>query len=298
MTGGRTDGLSETERGLGMKMRGMRKTEYGTKRILLLSALAVLLLAGLAVFSRVAAEARWPQSSREGQRVDGIMWLDLSNVKEGYFMAASTKPSKRRLKLRVVKGKETLTYDLNTECVLEVFPFQLGDGRYEISLWENVSGKKYSNAGKMSVNVALTDPNSCFLYPNQYENYTPESPAVAEAERICSGKSGKDVYKAVKDYMADQFNYDYIKAATIQPSTLPDIDGTFEKRRGICQDLAAIAVCMLRTQEVPAKLVIGYADKTYHAWVEVILGEEEVFYDPTADVTNGKPKKYTAERFY
>ena len=29
----------------------------------------------------------------------------------------------------------------------------------------------------------------------------------------------------------------------------------------VCQDLAAIMCCMLRTQGLPARLVIGYADK-------------------------------------
>ncbi len=57
-------------------------------------------------------------------------------------------------------------------------------------------------------------------------------------------------------------------------------------------------VCMLRTQGVPAKLMIGYADKYYHAWTSTVIGGEEVFYDPTAAIGALKAKKYKTERFY
>lgn len=80
---------------------------------------------------------------------------------------------------------------------------------------------------------------------------------------------------------------------------LPDIDTCFNKKLGICQDLAAMTVCMLRVQGVPAKLMIGYADRNYHAWVVAIIDGREVFYDPTAELNAiSRVKNYTVERFY
>ena len=56
---------------------------------------------------------------------------------------------------------------------------------------------------------------------------------------------------------------------------------------------------MLRSQGVPAKFVIGYADDTYHAWTVVLLEGGETLYDPTADVSGtGAGAVYTAERVY
>ena len=67
---------------------------------------------------------------------------------------------------------------------------------------------------------------------------------------------------------------------------------------GICQDLAAVTACMLRVQGVPARLVIGYADKYYHAWNTVVVNGEEVFFDPTHAVGAIDAKKYQTERMY
>ena len=61
---------------------------------------------------------------------------------------------------------------------------------------------------------------------------------------------------------------------------------------GICQDLAALAACMLRVQGVPTKLMVGYAGKMYHAWNSVVIDGEEVLYDPTLELSaieSGRP---------
>jgi transglutaminase-like putative cysteine protease len=39
------------------------------------------------------------------------------------------------------------------------------------------------------------------------------------------------------------------------------------KKSGICLDLAALVVALLRIMGIPAKLTIGMADRQYHAWV-------------------------------
>ena len=56
---------------------------------------------------------------------------------------------------------------------------------------------------------------------------------------------------------------------------------------------------VLRTQGVPARLMIGMADKNYHAWVVVTIDGQERLYDPTAAVNGiSNVKSYTVERFY
>ena len=144
------------------------------KRIILLC-LAALLLSGSCGLIYAAAEAKWPKGSSAGQQSNGKLTVDATNISEGYFMAAVSASTDHRMKMRVVKDGETLTYDLNSEGKFEVFPLQLGSGKYDISLYENVSGKKFSNAGKISIEVNLTREDGAFLYPNQYVYYTEES---------------------------------------------------------------------------------------------------------------------------
>ena len=104
----------------------------------------------------------WPE---EGDRVssDGSLTMDYSHASQGYVLARAS--SSKRLKLRVSKGDTTLTYDLNGEGEYEVFPLQLGDGKYSWTLYENVTGNSYAQAGGMSFSVELEDANAPFLCP-------------------------------------------------------------------------------------------------------------------------------------
>jgi transglutaminase-like putative cysteine protease len=153
-------------------------------------------------------------------------------------------------------GQDTFTYDLNTEGRQEVFPLQLGSGGYEISLYENISGKKYAQAGVIGVNAAFSREDVPFLYPNVYVNYGADSPAVAKADELCADKSPKEAYQAICDYIQTEYVYDFIKAVTVSPGELPDIQGCFEKKMGICQDLSAMMVAMLRSQGISSRLMM------------------------------------------
>ena len=271
-------------------------TVNGTIRRILHLLLFVVILVSVATVC--ADEARWPAPVKS-PKTNGKLRVDANHTKEGYFQASISKKSKKKMKMRVVKGKESLTYDLNSNGDYEVFPFQLGDGKYEITLYENISGKKYSTAGKINVTVKLTDENSPFLYPNQYVNYTQTTKAVAAAADLCKDKKDDESFTAVCDYMRTRFVYDYLKATTVKPGMLPDIEGSWDKHMGVCQDLSAIMACMLRTQGIPCRLVIGYADKQYHAWITAVVNGKEEFYDPTNALSAiKKPRNYSVERCY
>ena len=244
------------------------------------------------------ADVRMPESGSKTKKNGGLT-IDYSHMDEGYVMVKSAK-GKKKLKVRVKMGDTTLTYDLNNKGEFEVFPLQYGNGKYTFSLYKNVSGKKYSEEGKISLTADMPDELSAFLYPNQYVNYDTKTAAVKEAESLCGGMNDqKQIYQAVCDYMKGHFAYDYIKSVSVKPGQLPDIDDAWNKHMGICQDLSAIMVAMLRSQGVPARLMIGTLNEsTYHAWVTAVVNGEEQFFDPTAAqnaVSNGS---YTVERYY
>ena len=261
---------------------------------LLLVCLYLLILPALCL-----AEAKWPSAPGTVTETSGKLAVDLSNISEGYFMAAAPGGAAHRLKLRVEKDGMTLTYDLNVEGEYEVFPLQLGSGSYVVSLYENVGGKKYAQQGGTTVNVQLTREDAAFLYPNQYIHYTELSPLVEKAAELCGGLGEKEIYDTVCAFVTSEFVYDYIRALTIPAGELPDADGAYEKRMGICQDLSAVTVGMLRTMGIPGRMIIGYADDQYHAWTSTMVEGVDRFYDPTAAVGGiTTVKDYSVERYY
>lgn len=224
-------------------------------------------------------DAIWPQQSGTNVLTSKSLVVDASNASQ---------------------GKYKLTYDLGTAGDYEIFPLQLGDGSYTVELFENVSGKKYSAEGKVTVNVKLDDPYAPFLGPNQYVDYTQDTEAVKTSYELCAGKTDpQEIFETIRTYIKTNYAYDYGKAATVTTGTLPDIDGCYASKTGICQDLAALAACMLRVQGIPTRLMVGYIGRMYHAWNVVVLNGEEVLYDPTLELNAVESgQTYTAERYY
>jgi transglutaminase-like putative cysteine protease len=228
--------------------------------------------------------------------------VDASNADQGYIMVKGPK-TKTRLKVTVEITGTKLQYDLNGEGEYEVFPLQLGRTNYTVSLWRQVEGKKYGKIGQVKVAAKMEDELNCFLYPNQYVNYTKNSPCVKEATEICKDlETNLEKYEAIRSYIVKYFSYDYIKSVTVAGSSgmLPDIEGTWKGKKGICQDLSAVTCAMLRSQGIPARLMIGQLGSgTPHAWVMAIVDGEEKFFDPTAEMNaSNKSDTYTTLRFY
>jgi len=228
--------------------------------------------------------------------------LNKSDTGNGIVHAAvaTALPKRYKIRLRQIGQAGYDTYDLRNDGLFEAFPLRDGDGMYRVELYENVSGKTYTKVASLDFPVKLSRIDAAQLQPNQYVNYTTNSPVVGIANVLCNGIAEEaEKYNRICNYVIEHYRYDYVKAVLTKPGTLPDIDGTYRKGMGICQDLSAITVAMLRSQGIPAKLVVGYAGKQYHAWVTAKVGNKEHFFDPTAAVSNKRlSKNYTIERWY
>ena len=269
----------------------------GKKRIIIC---AVLILVACVAFAAVSAGLNLPEASGKTVKKDGKMTIDCSHMDQGYIMVKSKKSSKR-LKVQISTAGAKLNYDLNGEGNYEVFPLQFGSGKYQVALFENASGKKYAKEGTVKLNVKMPDELSCFLYPNQYVSYDENTACVQYANEMCKDMTDqKDIYKAVCNYVTSNFVYDFIKSVTVKPGQLPQIDECWNSKMGICQDLSAMTCAMLRSQGIPARLMIGTVGaNTYHAWVVAVVNGEEKFFDPTAELNaSSKTDTYTTERYY
>lgn len=276
------------------------------KRILGITAVITLLVCSV-VFS--LAEVLMPQTGKKVLKKDKL-YVDVSHADDGYVMVKPPK-TKTKLKFTVETGGTKLQYDVDGtwakaekgQDFYEVIPLQLGRTNYTLTLWKQVDGKKYGKIGQVKVAANMQDELRCFLYPNQYVNYTEKSPCVQKAIELCQGITDQEkIFSTIRSFVVKYFQYDFIKSVTVAGSSgmLPDIEGCWDKRMGICQDLSAVTCAMLRSQGVPARLIIGQLGSgTVHAWVLAVVNGQDVFFDPTAELNaSNKSETYTTLRWY
>lgn len=247
-----------------MTRRFRRRLNQGRKA-LILGLLAASLLSVPSL-----AQVRTPQASGTTVFSNGSAVIDASNASQGYVMVKYSGGTSR-IKVRISKGTE-YTYDLNTAGNYEVFPLTEGSGTYTIKVFQQVQGTSYAQVMSQTVTANIGYSQSPFLYPNQFCNFNANSAVVAKAAELTGGIADPLAkVQAVYRYAIDHISYDYQKAASVQSGYLPVPDATLASGKGICFDYAAVMTSMLRSQDIPTKLVIGYTGGTYHAWVSVYL---------------------------
>ncbi len=216
------------------------------------------------------SDVRTPVASGSVTYGNGRATIDASNTSNGYVMIKYT-GGQSRIKIQIAKST-TYTYDLNARNTYEVFPFTEGNGTYSIKIFENVSGNQYAQVMSQNISVSLADEFAPFLTPNQYVNFSNGSAAVNKgAELAASAADEIGVVTNVYNYVINNITYDTAKAASVQSGYLPNVDQVLDQKTGICFDYAALMTAMLRSQDIPTKLVIGYSGGLYHAWVNVYI---------------------------
>lgn len=212
---------------------------------------------------------RVPQAPGITVHENALASIDVSNVSEGYIMVNYT-GTYARAKLQVTGGDDvTYTYDLHDGY--ETFPLSSGSGTYKVAVFENVSEEQYATALSATIYADITNEFGPYLYPNQYVNFNAKSKVAAKAMQLAEGcSSDLDVVTRIYDY-ALTISYDRDKAGSVQSGYVSDVDDIVEGGTGICLDYAAVMASMLRSQDIPARLEVGYAGSTYHAWISTYI---------------------------
>ncbi len=200
--------------------------------------------------------------------------IDVSNISKGYLMARYVGNGAKVKFFIETPDQVRYTYDLPASQSYAALPLTAGNGTYTLDVREHVEGDLYSNLYKDTIEVAIENEFSPFLYPNQYTWFTEDSQAVSKASGLT--RDVKDGLEAVKtyDFVISNVSYDEEKARTVESGYLPDVDETLESGKGICFDYAALMTAMLRSQGIPTKLEIGYSGEVYHAWISTWLEEK------------------------
>lgn len=200
--------------------------------------------------------------------------IDISNRNQGYVMASySGNAAKANIQ---ITGSDGISYKYfltpSDSCV--PLPLTAGSGTYEISGYENITDNKYAVLFTESTEVQLENDLLPFLYPNQYVSFDSGTKAVATAaETVAQASDDLDAVADIYHFVIDHVVYDEEKAASVSSGYLPDVDEILESGKGICFDYAALTAAMLRSQDIPTRLEIGYSGDIYHAWISVYTEE-------------------------
>lgn len=214
-----------------------------------------------------------PTADGVAEARNDVAVIDYSHAEQGYVCANYT-GSVPKVKI-IVTGPDEVdyTYDLHGNGY-EVFPLSSGSGSYKIAIYENISGTKYSTCLYANVNVSLENEFGPFLYPNQYVCFNENSLTVAKGSELAKGAdTNLDVVINVYNYITSSITYDYDKAEDPPTGYTTNVDEILESGTGICLDYAAVMAAMLRSQQIPTRLEVGYAKDAYHAWVSIYTEE-------------------------
>ena len=197
--------------------------------------------------------------------------LDVSNQDQGYFIAISDSDDSR-MSIQLTTPSGVLYSYFIEPGEQAVLPFSEGSGDYLATCYQQVDGSQYAALYTETLSVKLKNEFLPFLYPNQYVDFSEDSQACREASSLVSDSmTDVDILKEVYTYVTGHVTYDYDKADSVEAGYLPDVDDTLSSGTGICFDYAALTAAMLRSQDIPCKLEIGYSGDIKHAWIDVYI---------------------------
>lgn len=203
--------------------------------------------------------------------------FNTSHKSDGYIIA-NYQGSASLVKLYLTIPDGTKFPYLLTPGEDTLIPLTGGNGAYQAVICEHVTGEQYAVAFSQDIDVTLENEFLPFLYPNQFAAFSEDSACVAKGQELAKDTySGLEVIQNVYYFVTENIDYDKEKAELASAGTLfdfmPDADATLESQKGICFDFASLMCSMLRSQQIPTKLQIGYAGDVYHAWISTYIEE-------------------------
>lgn len=205
-----------------------------------------------------------------------IVTMDVSNTSAGYIIL-TYQGHNEKVKFQVSAPDEvTYTYLVTDREKPIVYPLTGGNGVYLFSLLESVDAKKdlYAITFSQETEVSITDEFLPYLTPNVYSFFDSSSLSVLKgtelAKECCSDL---DVIENIYYFVTQTITYDEEKAQSVTYGYIPNPDETLSLGKGICFDYASLMTAMLRSQQIPTRLEVGYAGEVYHAWISCYVDE-------------------------
>lgn len=205
---------------------------------------------------------------------DGGITIDTGSTPYGVVLIKIDGiPAEKRCKV-IVSASSAYQYDILTRSKFVGLPLQMGNGKYTISVYEQVSGSSYAAIMAHSFAVDLASSLKPYLAASIMSDFSRASALVSKADSLTSGISTQNGrVEAVYKWIVANIDYDRVLASSITSGEVsvyvPDPNKTYSSRKGICFDYASLMCAMLRSQGIPTRLIVGSTPLGYHAWNEV-----------------------------
>ncbi len=131
------------------------------------------------------------------------------------------------------------------------------------------------------------------------KSYVPHyEPAELKAKELCENcKTQQEKFDAITAWLTHNILYDGVRALRIRELLGSDVERCYEKRQGICMDIAALTACMFRAVGMAANVAFGkctsiyimHTDKngdreyrygpSWHAWNEIYVDKKKITWD-------------------
>ncbi|HHX60489.1 MAG TPA: transglutaminase domain-containing protein [Epulopiscium sp.] len=218
--------------------------------------------------------------------------IDKSNLSKGIIKVNYEEDKGKELKIQIKKGREPNNFALKPGTN---YPLQLGKGNYNIFILEHLGDYRYKVLKKEDIIYEPLKENDIYLQSIYDVEWESEMNAVKKAKELTKNcVTEKQKVAAVYKYITSNILYDYEKARTVKAPYLPSADRTLLESKGICYDYTSVFAAMLRSLNIPTKLITGYKNdiSDFHAWNQVYLADDNkwVTIDTTYDAGQIKSK--------
>ena len=180
----------------------------------------------------------------------------------------------------------TALYMYSIRSSVTNIPLQMGDGAYEINVYEKMEDTKYIKI--LIANVVVDGLRDEEVYTNsiQMVDYEGYKDVIDEINKLLADAQGdREKVEIVYNYIITNYSYSTEKAEGVRAEYLPDLRDFFTTGKGICYDYASLFASVLRSNGIPTKLLMGYRNdvEKYHSWNEVLLDGKWLAIDTSCD---------------
>ena len=201
--------------------------------------------------------------------LSGVSVIDYSNSSQGYVMVSQKGSTRRVVAYVTAPDGIKFTYDIKTDGTFFTIPLASGNGKYTVQILEQIT-EQFRPLVTLELNASMADANLPFLYPSIKVNFSANSQAVKHAAELTRGMTSEmDKIEAIYGYIIKNIKYDNDKAAATTSAYVSDPDVTLNIKKGICGDYSVLLATMLRSQNIPVKVVEGNDrnnGNVRHAW--------------------------------
>lgn len=210
-------------------------------------------------------------------RVSGYIDRSAPYAKETTHMIASIR-----------KGKNKATYFLpvkNYQFDDRIW-LRFGPGNYDVRLYvpeitgENRDYFRFFTVARFEVN-SVADRDLRYLLPSGgIESDHPDIRKLSK-QILRHASTPREKARAIYEYVARTMTYDMDKYRNNEFHWSDSALKSLRTKKGVCQDYVFLTIALLRSADLPSRLVEGKAGGQRHAWVEVRVDGRWLAMDPT-----------------